>query len=145
MVAFSEVAPFFTVKYDSVADRGVPVFMATTLMASRAILAGQYALRAWQIRHHRDTREPMLTVLILHVIAACAYGIIAAASTSAEDNVADEFLHFITGIEVAVNLIVAAKPNWTILSFDGTHLAERLKLLTLIILGEGLYLLAHPI
>jgi len=45
--------------------------------------------------------------------------------------------------EIAINIVVSS--NWKSVTFKGTHLVQRLSLLTLIILGEGVMTLIERV
>lgn len=79
----------------------------------------------------------MMAAFALNLAATCIYAVFSAARKSASDSDAHHTLVVVSALEVILNLATTMKPDIKILSFEGTHLAERLSLLTLIILGEG--------
>ncbi|KAJ4391875.1 hypothetical protein N0V93_005495 [Gnomoniopsis smithogilvyi] len=142
MIAFSEIAPFFSALEEI---DGVAVSMSLTLMVSRIFLTCQYGLTSWHLRYYLDARKSMMTLFALHLVAACLYALITAACASSADSGAHQLLILVSSLEILLNIVVAMKPDFRIISFEGTHLAERLNLLTLIILGEGIIELAKDV
>ncbi|KAH7157320.1 bacterial low temperature requirement A protein-domain-containing protein [Dactylonectria estremocensis] len=121
------------------------IFKATSLclMASRLVLAAQYATVLVHARHHRRSRNAITFAITLHLGPAIAYLIVALMSTVMPQKQLFTAWYVIAVIEM-VALMVHATFTKT-LSFEGTHLNERLNLLTLIILGEGVIILAKNI
>lgn len=153
MISFTEVAPFFNALHKMTgvsmtlgqfaSDTNCTVFhgadkaSAATLMLSRVVLFAQNAIILWHLRHYRKARTPMLITVSIPLAAAICYaGMLAAASTSSQLATHD-MLFVISMFEIIGNLAVSLVQNYKVVSFEGSHLAERLNLLTLIILGEG--------
>lgn len=78
----------------------------------------------------------LITVLIPLAAAICYAGILGATSSSNQPATHD-VLFVISMLEIIGNLAVSMVRKYKVVSFEGSHLAERLNLLTLIILGEG--------
>jgi low temperature requirement protein LtrA len=51
--------------------------------------------------------------------------------------------YILAGIETILNVVVTS--SWKVVSFKGTHLVQRMTLLTLIILGEGIIVICKSI
>lgn len=79
----------------------------------------------------------MVAAFALNLAATCLYAMFSMARVRSTQTHAHHVLVIVSGIEVILNLGTTLMPQIKILSFEGTHLAERLSLLTLIILGEG--------
>ncbi|KAF7557544.1 hypothetical protein G7Z17_g553 [Cylindrodendrum hubeiense] len=117
--------------------------MSLCFMGSRLVLAAQYGIVLFHARNHRRSRNTIMLAVALHLIPAIAYLLIALLSTRLPRKVL-----FIVWYAVAVGEMVGVILHATIsktLSFEGTHFNERLNLLTLIILGEGVIILAKNI
>jgi low temperature requirement protein LtrA len=78
----------------------------------------------------------LITVSIPLAAAICYAGMLGAASTS-NQLATHDMLFVISMFEIVGNLAVSLVRKYKVVSFEGSHLAERLNLLTLIILGEG--------
>lgn len=78
----------------------------------------------------------IITVSIPLVAAICYTGMLAAASAS-DQAMTHDILFVDSMFEIMGNLAISMVRKYKVVSFEGSHLAERLNLLTLIILGEG--------
>ena len=116
---------------------------ALFLMMSRLVLALQYGLVLFHARHHRRSRNALMFAVGLHLMPAIGYLIIAFVAEEHQDHHLLVAWYVIGLIEMAA-IIIHATFSKT-LSFEGTHFNERLNLLTLIILGEGVIILAKNI
>ncbi|VUC27326.1 unnamed protein product [Clonostachys rosea] len=118
-----------------------PIIKGTSLFLalSRLVLALQYSLILFHARHHRRSRKPLIVAVILHILPFIAYLIAGIVSNQKEDQ---QLLYVWYGIGLMelLSIIVHATVSKT-LSFEGTHFNERLNLLTLIIIGEGVIIL----
>lgn len=107
--------------------------IALILMVSRLVLALQYFLVMYHVRQYKKTKLPLSLMGGLNFVAGILYlGISFAFKTSAH---AYRALYVIAGFEMVVNIGISWQ--WKVLTFKGTHLIERMTLLTLYILGEG--------
>ncbi|POS77033.1 hypothetical protein DHEL01_v204570 [Diaporthe helianthi] len=128
MISFTEVAPFFDALHKM-----------TGVSMTLVVLFAQNAIILWHLRHYRKAWTPMLiTVLVPLITAFCYAGMLAAASTSPSSQLATHDVLFVISVfEIVGNLANSLFQKYKVVSFEGSHLAERLNLLTLIILGEG--------
>lgn len=78
----------------------------------------------------------LITVSIPLAAAICYAGVLGATSYSNQPGTHD-MLFVVSMLEIIGNLAVSLVRKYKVVSFEGSHLAERLNLLTLIILGEG--------
>lgn len=106
------------------------------LMASRLILTFQYSVAFWWVRKYKKAWWPMLAHIgILFTSAMIFLGLSFAFSANISASVLAGW-YVVVGIEAIA--ILAISGNVPFLSFRRTVLVERLGLLTLIILGEGI-------
>ena len=106
------------------------------LMASRLILAGQYLAATISLRAYKKAWLPMLTHCGTMFVAAMIYlGLFFSFSNSGGENGLIAW-YVVLGFEAIVIFLVSGKTKF--LSFRRTAIVERLGLLTLIILGEGI-------
>ena len=111
------------------------------LMASRIVLATQYLVAFLYAKHYHTARRPFLVVLITLLVSAIAF---LALSFTFPPIVSEEkyqtenkiyaLWYVVSGVEAGITIFASIK--WRSLSFKGTHIVERMSLLTLIILGE---------
>ncbi|XXG98874.1 hypothetical protein Hte_005204 [Hypoxylon texense] len=140
MIGFAEIGTNFDPN-----DQIVSVFrtMSLFLAVSRFILALQYGMVLFQIRKYADGKRPMAFTAVLHLCAAAIYlGVSFRYDMGRSSRV---FLVWYIGgvVEMALHLSFSQLSH--VLTFLGTHLGERLNLLTLVILGEGCIILAKSI
>ncbi|KAF1940514.1 hypothetical protein EJ02DRAFT_504067 [Clathrospora elynae] len=126
--------------FDKYSKSGVPQSyrsFAIVLVVSRAAIAIQYAVVMWQGRMFRQTLVPLGLSTAVHALAAVGYAIMMVVfprgSVGLEEQIAWVVIAIVEGIMIFLIAMV-----WRILSFKYTHLVERLQLLTLIIIGEGI-------
>jgi low temperature requirement protein LtrA len=132
MVGFSIVGTKFDPnKQEAFAFQGLSVI----LMISRLVLAVQYGTIVWHIRKYRHGAMAVAGIAVLHFVMAMVYlGITFRFEDGKNSRV---FLAwYVLGIlEALVNIFLGLYSK--ALSFNGTHLTERMTVLTLIIIGEG--------
>ena len=140
MTGFAVVGPAYQVGWgldETKATQAAQAFKALSLilMASRIILLVQYAVVGYWLRHHRRTWAP----IFIHCLTLlCTSMIFLGLSFSFGPDSGDNSLiawYIVIGLEALVILLTSGKFNF--LSFRKTVIVERLGLLTLIILGEG--------
>lgn len=161
MMGFAATGPMFKLGYRfDDTGRSVDQYLwsfTLILMASRVVLAIQYLQTGFLIREHKRTKTPMLLLVLLYLAAAAIYGSLAATFTTREFQMDDD-----TDIEEQLDLkshdkgwiawyvvgllecvaATAVSCKWRNIGYKGTHLIQRMSLLTLIILGEGVITLA---
>ncbi|KAL7627936.1 hypothetical protein AAE478_002131 [Parahypoxylon ruwenzoriense] len=140
MIGFAEIGTNFDPD-----NQIVSVFrtMSLFLAVSRFILFLQYGVVFVQIRKYADGKRPMLLTALLHLCTAAVYfGVSFRYDLGKTSRV---FLVWYIGgvIEMASHLCFSQLSH--VLTFVGTHLGERLNLLTLVILGEGCIILAKSV
>ncbi|KAI1470912.1 uncharacterized protein F4812DRAFT_419442 [Daldinia caldariorum] len=140
MIGFAEIGAAFDPN-----DQIVAVFRAMSLFlaVSRLVLAFQYGMVLFQIRTYAHGKRPMFITALFHFVAAAIYfGVSFRYDLGKTSRV---FLVWYIGgvVEMALHLRMSQLSH--VLTFLGTHMGERLNLLTLIILGEGCIILAKSI
>lgn len=147
MIGFAITGPQFDVGASpgSADEESFSSFQTLTLllMASRLILVAQYLQSLWFTRAYHLTRVPMLLIAITYGVAALVYlGLYWTFHPNSMGSNNSFIAWYIIAIaETAVVTTVSCV--WRVVSFKGTHLVERMSLLTLIILGEGVMGLAE--
>ncbi|KAJ5218405.1 uncharacterized protein N7498_000504 [Penicillium cinerascens] len=132
MVGLAIIGPEFLTEDDG---WGPPQQLSLILMASRVVLFCQYGSTLFFTWRYRATRLPLMGVMVSLFIAAIIYLGVSFAFYRTASNAYIAW-YVVAVIEVGVNLALAAR--WKAISFEKTHLVERLTCLTLIILGEGI-------
>ncbi|KAK7707533.1 hypothetical protein SLS64_007052 [Diaporthe eres] len=140
LLVFVQAAPFFD---PSEQTRGVFASLSLVLAFSRLVLAGQYGIVLWQTRYFGQGRAGLVAVLAIHVLAASLYAIVSAAFFVHENSPAYVAWMVVSTFEIVASLIVAMMSR--VVSFEGSHLPERLSQLTLVVLGEGVINLARDL
>jgi hypothetical protein len=105
--------------------------LSLILMASRVVLFCQYGSTLFFTWRYRATRVPLIAVMVSLFIAAFIYLGVSFAFYRRTAYNAYIAWYVVAVIEVGVNLALAAQ--WKAMSFEKTHLVERLTCLTLII------------
>ena len=111
-------------------------------MVSRITLAVQYLSIIWHVRSYPKTRLPLGIMVGANFVTAMIYlGI----TFSFGDDNSNIYLawYILGGIELLFQATVSL--FWKVLSFEGTHLINRMSLLTFIIIGEGIIVVCGQI
>ena len=136
MTGLAVVGPGFNTGTDDT-DEEAKTFrtLSLVLMASRLILAAQYTVALWWTKDFKKARLPLLAHIVTLFIAAMIFlGLFFFFNKHA--GIGGLVGWYITiAFEALIILLVSGRTRF--LSFRGTPLVERLGLLTLIILGEG--------
>lgn len=135
MIGFAEIGTNFDPD-----NQIVSVFrtMSLFLAISRLMLALQYGMVTFQIWKYADGKRPMAFTALLHLVAAVVYfGVSFRYDLGKSSRV---FLVWYIGGVVEMALHLSLSQLSQVLTFIGTHLGERLNLLTLVILGEGMFI-----
>lgn len=139
MIGFAVVAVDFHSK-----GQNIQTFqtMSLCLMVSRAILAVQYASIVWHIRTFRGAKLPLTIMAGMHIVFAMVYLGLSFGFRGSHDSV---YLVWYALAAVETCLNVGLSLRFDVLSFRGTHLVNRMVLLTLIVLGEGIAVLCRAV
>ncbi|KAJ4369717.1 hypothetical protein N0V83_005480 [Neocucurbitaria cava] len=123
------------------------------LMASRFTLFAQYGVTLWYTKKYRKAVVPLVLVLSMTLVAAIIYGALTPVFPQTKYNALGSAVMqpssvyiawYIIGLSETV-LTVAVSCVWRVVSFKGTHMVQRMSLLTLIILGEGIIVICKSI
>ncbi|KAF2121199.1 bacterial low temperature requirement A protein-domain-containing protein [Lophiotrema nucula] len=123
------------------------------LMVSRLTLVAQYSVTLFYTKKYKKTIFPIAMIIVSSLVAAILYGALTAAFPKVKEDT-DGFLipvksnvyiaWYIIGI-LEVLITVSVSSIWRVISFKGTHMVQRMSLLTLIILGEGIIVICKSI
>ncbi|KAM7187350.1 hypothetical protein V8F20_011014 [Naviculisporaceae sp. PSN 640] len=133
MVGFAVIAPTFKLN-----EQDPRTFRTMTLIltTSRVALASQYGTILWHVRKFKSSRVALGLNVAVNVIAAIIYLGVAFAFRETGTEALWVLWFAVTVTEVAVT--VWGSLRWEVLSFYGTHLTNRVSMLTFILMGEGI-------
>lgn len=135
MTGFAIVGPIFNTNDEEKSSRAFRS-LSLIMMVSRLILVVQYGTVLYFVKGYKRTILPVALVMAtLFVTAIIFLGMTFAFGPHKGAHAQDGW--YITVVAEAF-LVLAVSSQWRILSFKHTHLVERVGLLTLIILGEGI-------
>ena len=140
MTGFAVVGPAYNAGWGDDLVKGAQALQAfqtlsIILMVSRLILLAQYGLVLFHLRGHKKTWAPLfIHMLVLFVAAMIFLGLYFSFGKNSGDNSLIAW-YVVISLEACVILLISGK--YKFLSFRKTCIVERLGLLTLIILGEG--------
>ncbi|KAK7216076.1 hypothetical protein V2G26_004079 [Clonostachys chloroleuca] len=120
--------------------RSIIKALSLFLVLSRLVLTVQYCLVLYGVRHNKRGRRALVVAATLTFVPAIAYLIVGIISDTS-NNRHVIVVWYVVGLLELLGGILHATLSKT-LSFEGTHFNERLNLLTLIVLGEGIIILA---
>ncbi|KAJ4378640.1 hypothetical protein N0V86_005510 [Didymella sp. IMI 355093] len=125
------------------------------LMVSRLTLFTQYGVTLLYTKKFQRTVMPILLIMASTLVAGILYGALTPAfpeTTYDVDGVALEkysnvyIAWYIIAIsETILTVAVSCVQKWKAISFEGTHMVQRMSLLSLIILGEGIIVICKSI
>lgn len=116
--------------------------VALILMVSRLCLAVEYASILWHVRRFKKAHLPLYIQIGLNVVAAVIY--LGISFRFRKENSHVFLVWYIVSVIEGVTTMVL--PHfWSVLSFTRTHLMKRMSLLTVIILGDGIVLVAQNV
>ncbi|KAK4624526.1 hypothetical protein CLAFUW4_06423 [Fulvia fulva] len=148
MIGFAITGPKFDVgkakKDEDSKGPSLVYFKALTLvlMVSRLVLVFQYLQSLWFTRHYKKTILPMLMVASTYFVAAIIYlGLFWSFHLNGTGKNHSYIAWYIVAICETI-VATAVSSVYRNISFKGTHLVQRMSLLTLIILGEGVIVVA---
>ena len=113
--------------------------LSLLLMGSRLTLTLQYGTSLFFLRSYPSARTPLVIVTATTFLSAMFYLSISFDFTTfgeSRSSYAYVAWYIVALGETLIN--ICASSYWRQLSFKGTHIVERMSLLTLIILGEGI-------
>ena len=132
MTCFGVVGP----NYQNNSDYGTMQTLGLVLMASRWILIGQYATVLWFARKHKDAITPLILHLGTLIVSALVFlGL--SFSFEKSRGFSGQTGWYIVLVFESLSLL-SISSYWSSFSFRRTCLSERVGLLTLIVIGEGI-------
>ncbi|KAH8591150.1 bacterial low temperature requirement A protein-domain-containing protein [Bisporella sp. PMI_857] len=118
--------------------------MALILMFGRLVLALQYLVVLFHVRNWKRSKTPMAMLSLVYVFAGLVYGLTWFGFKKGVDHGHTYVVWYVIAIAETV-LNIAVTSRWKVVTFKGTHLVQRMSLLTLIILGEGIIVVCKSI
>lgn len=140
MTSFVALSPI----YNTIADGGESAAftgLALVLMSMRFVMVIQYSIVLYFVHGFRKTLIPLLLTIAVYLITGFAFLATYLADsrsmlTGAQGSTHVIRWYIIIAVEVIAMMIISS--IWRVLSFRHTHLVERVGLLTLIVMGEGI-------
>ncbi|ORY10533.1 bacterial low temperature requirement A protein-domain-containing protein [Clohesyomyces aquaticus] len=146
MVGFAVIGPQWNPGQE-IYDYKIYKAFSIILMVSRLTLFLQYAVTLFFTKKYTKTRVPLLLVMGSCLISAIIYGALTGAFPHVGDKPVKSNVYiawYIIGISETI-LTVFVSCIWRVISFKGTHMVQRMSLLSLIILGEGIIVICKAI
>ncbi|KAF2203015.1 hypothetical protein GQ43DRAFT_412506 [Delitschia confertaspora ATCC 74209] len=147
MVGFAVMAPQWKPGYAE-SDYTVYRGFSLILMVSRLTLVAQYGITLWFTKSYTKTRLPLMLVMASSLVAASIYGCLTMVFPTYQLLVPETIKGYIAWYVVGICetlITVAVSCIFRSISFKGTHMVQRMSLLTLIILGEGIIVICKSI
>ena len=115
------------------------------LMASRFVLALQYLSTLWFVRAYRQYYLPLALTSSIHFIAGVIFLRLhyMFPDNPGQTTIAYMVWYIVSILETIGILTISS--IWRVITFDGTHMVQRMSLLTLIILGEGIIIISKAL
>lgn len=140
MTSFVGLAPL----YDTIVGTGMTrafTGIGLVLMGLRFLLVIQYGIVLYFVRGFHKTLVPLVLTMAVYLAAGIAFLVTSLISRGADITGAQAatrvtWWYIIIGVEILGVVVISS--IWRILSFRHTHLVERVGLLTLIVMGEGI-------
>lgn len=139
MIGFAVVAGNF---HPDDQDQQTFQTMSICLMVSRVVLSCQYAGVIWHVRRYKKAPLPLALMATIHFCCAAVYLGLGFCFTDQNTYIYIAW-YVIAGLEAILNILLSA--TCKVLSFNGTHLLDRMILLTFIIIGEGIIVICHAV
>lgn len=115
--------------------------LALVFMAFRFMMAIMYGVVLYFVWGFHKTLVPLALMIALYIVTGFAFLVTYLVNNhdqlTMEDG-ASRVVHWYIIIAVELVIVILISSIWRVLSFKHTHLVERVGLLTLIILGEGI-------
>ncbi|MCJ1402513.1 hypothetical protein MMC11_005733 [Xylographa trunciseda] len=151
MVGFAITGPNFDVTFETDTPAAILALqtdqtLTLILMASRLILTVQYLSVFWWLKEFPRARMPLIIHAVTSLGAALIFlGLYFSFDPSSPGNAGLGIIGWYVAFAVEAAIILGASAQVSFLSFIYTPMVERLGLLTLIILGEGIIALCGAI
>lgn len=152
MVGFAVIGPQWKPGQE-VSDYGIYKAFGLMMMVSRITLLLQYAVALLYVKKYKKTVVPLCIIMGSTLLAAILYGVLTPVfpkdKLDTDGNaIAQTSSVYIAWYVIALSetlITVAVSCKFRIISFKGTHMVQRMSLLTLIILGEGIIVVCKAI
>ena len=152
MVGFAVIGPEWKPGTE-IDDYSIYKAFGLILMVSRLTLFTQYGVTLFYTRRHRDTIVPLCIIMVSTLLSAILYGALIAAFPKISTDAEGYSIPAASNIYIAWYIIaifetvtrVTASIFFKVISFKDTHIVQRMSLLTLIILGEGIIVICKAI
>jgi len=152
MVGFAVIGPQWKPGQD-MPDYKIYKAFGLMLMVSRLTLFCQYGVTLLWTKKYKKTIVPLVMVMAWTLLAAVLYGALTPTFPKTlldieGDEIPQKSNVYIAWYVIAISetiLTVTVSCVWRIISFKGTHMVQRMSLLTLIILGEGIIVICKSI
>lgn len=154
MVGFATIGPQWKPGQEiPTSDYKIYKAFGLILMVSRLTLFCQYGVTLFYTKQYKKTVVPIMMVMAWTLLAAILYGGLTplfpgkllgkdGAELLRKSNV--YIAWYIIALSETI-LTVTVSCVWRIISFKGTHMVQRMSLLTLIVLGEGIIVICKSI
>ncbi len=110
--------------------------MAVILMVSRLALVIQYGIVFWYVKDYSRCKTPLLATMGTLLVSAMVF--LGTAFGFPDGRNIHTYVGWYVMTVVEAIAIISVSCVWRVVSFKHTHLVERVGLLTLIIMGEGI-------
>ena len=140
LVSFSLVGSQFEPGGDAKDDNNLNFrILCVTLAVTRGLLCIQYAIVLFYCKRARFNKlvMPLAANAALYLITTATFGLMTLAFSNEGEYIRNIYLVWYAAMFLEILLTLAISSIWRMVSFKLTHLAERLALLTLIVIGEG--------
>jgi low temperature requirement protein LtrA len=152
MVGFAVIGPQWK-PGQYIADYKIYKAFGLILMVSRFTLFAQYGVTLFYTKKYTKTIVPLLMIMASTLLAAILYGALTPAFPNDKHDADGYLIDQKTNVYIAWYIIavcetiltVSVSCIWRVISFKGTHMVQRMSLLTLIILGEGIIVVCKSI
>ncbi|KAJ4347952.1 uncharacterized protein N0V89_009324 [Didymosphaeria variabile] len=152
MVGFAVIGPQWKPGQE-IDDYKIYKAFGLILMVSRITLFTQYAVTLLYVRKYKKTVIPLSIIMASTLLAAILYGALTPAFPKEKLDLEGLVLPQKSNVYIAWYIIalsetlttVAVSCYFRVISFKGTHMVQRMSLLTLIILGEGIIVVCKSI
>jgi low temperature requirement protein LtrA len=152
MVGFAVIGPQWKPGQE-IGDYKIYKAFGLMLMVSRLTLFCQYGVTLIYTKKYKKTIVPLGMVMASTLLAAILYGALTPTFPKEMidgegDLIARKSNVYIAWYIIALSetvLTVTVSCHWRIISFKGTHMVQRMSLLTLIVLGEGIIVICKSI
>jgi low temperature requirement protein LtrA len=151
MVGFAVIGPQWKPGQE-IGDYKIYKAFSLMLMVSRLTLFCQYGVTLIYTKKYKKTIVPLGMVMASTLLAAILYGALTPTFPNIIDSeqglIPQKSNVYIAWYVIALSetvLTVTVSCHWRIISFKGTHMVQRMSLLTLIILGEGIIVICKSI